>query len=371
MRMVLIAASAAALVAAGGAGAQRMVTPGPGMGYAQPAMSHVGAPMMRTPGMVGQPGRSTAAGSRWGSKIDGRWWAGANAPGGWHSYRRLSRGSRLPGYWSSPSFFINDWSIYGLGEPPAGYNWARYYDDAVLIDDRGQVYDSVNGLNWDQYESGYIDGGGSAGYGADYGAGYAAPAATAYPPQPGYAQPAYAEPGYAQPGAVYPGPAYVERRNSGVGGALVGAAAGGVAGNLIGGRGHRVEGTLIGAGVGGVAGYAIDRSQTHRVPVAPAQPYGYADGGYPHGQGAGYAPPPAFAPPPPGAGGVWHSPDGGTTISTTSVGGYNGGSTTVVTVQTAPVVTTTTTEIVEDNVTYSRHRPVRHKWVRKPACGCR
>lgn len=359
MRMVMIAASAAALVAAGDAGAQRMVTRGPGAGYV----------------MAPAP-RPTAAGSRWGSNVNGRWWAGANAPGGWHGYHHLSRGSVLPGYWTSPSFFVNDWSTYGLGEPPAGYNWTRYYDDAVLTDDRGQVYDSVNGLNWDQYASG-------SGYNGDYGASmgttYAAPA-PAYPSQAyatsgypapsgyaqsGYAQSGYAQPGYAQPGYAQPGPAYVERRNSGVGGAVVGAVAGGVAGNLIGGRGHRVEGTLIGAGVGGVAGYAIDRSQTHRAPVAQGAPYGYPAGGY--APGAGYAPPP----PPPGPGRVWQSPDGGTVVSTTSVGGYNGGSTTVVTVQTAPVVTTTTTEIVEDDVTWTHHRPVKHKWVRKAACGCR
>ncbi len=37
--------------------------------------------------------------------------------------------------------------------------------------------------------------------------------------------------------------------------------AGGIAGNLIGGRGNRLAGTLIGGGLGAAAGYAIDRAE--------------------------------------------------------------------------------------------------------------
>ena len=43
-------------------------------------------------------------------------------------------------------------------------------------------------------------------------------------------------------------------------GALIGAAAGGVIGNVVARRGDRLGGTLLGAGVGAVAGMAIDRA---------------------------------------------------------------------------------------------------------------
>ena len=376
MRMVMIAASALALLAADGAGAQRMVTSGPGVGGGVGRGSGAGY-YPTAPHATGYvPPRG--AGARWGSRVNGHWWAGVNAPGGWNAYRRPVRGWNLPSYWIAPSFGIADWSSYGLGQPPAGYGWTRYYDDAVLIDGNGRVYDCVSGVDWER-GGGYAYDDGAAGYDGGYpatsgyaGAGYVQPTygqstyAPAYPPAPG---PYAATAGYA-PGASYAAPpAYEERRSNGVGGALVGAAVGGVAGNVIAGRGNRLAGTLIGAGAGGVAGYAIDKSSRRRVPVAPREGYGYPPPpppAYPPAYPvATYAPPP---PPPP----VWHSPDGGTSVTTTSVGGYYGGSTTVVTVQTAPVVTTTTTEIVEDAVTYTRARhPVRHKWVRRrPACGC-
>ena len=126
--------------------------------------------------------------SRWGSRIGGFWWAGVQAPGGWNGYTRIKRGKRLPGYWVSPNYIINDWQLYGLGAPPAGYYWSRYYNDAVLIDGYGTVYDSIGSVDWDRYQGGYA-------YDEDYagGDGYAG-----YPaPQGG--------PGY---GAPYPAPGY-------------------------------------------------------------------------------------------------------------------------------------------------------------------
>lgn len=90
--------------------------------------------------------------SRWGGHLGGRWQGGVHAPGGWKAYRRPSRGWVLPSYWYAPSFFISDYATYGLGAPPHGYNWSRYYDDAVLVDAHGRVYDSVNGVDWDRYD---------------------------------------------------------------------------------------------------------------------------------------------------------------------------------------------------------------------------
>jgi Ni/Co efflux regulator RcnB len=92
---------------------------------------------------------------RWGSKIGGRWSGGMEAPGGWKAYRRPHRGTSLPGYWISPSFYIGDFGTYGLASPPPGYHWSRYYDDAVLIDDYGRVDDVVGDLDWDRIDLAY------------------------------------------------------------------------------------------------------------------------------------------------------------------------------------------------------------------------
>jgi len=339
MRSVIIMAAGLATAMTGAADAQRVVTRGPGAGYPVPGP---GGPVVhpsagRVP-IAGQPG-----GSRWGSRIDGRWWGGANAAGGWGAYRRPVRGYALPRYWVSPRFYVNDWQAYGLRQPAYGYNWVRYYDDAVLIDSHGSVFDSRSGLDWDRLDGGYE----------------------------GYATDGYADNrGY-------------DRRDNGLGGAAIGAVAGGVAGNLIAGRGNRLGGTLIGAGVGAAAGYAIDKAEDRGryddrrgVPVAPpsgagyAPPAGYADGGYADG-GYDYPPPPVAHP------ADWVSPDGRTTVTTTTAGygtGYwGGGGTTTVVVQSAPVVTTTTTtEVIEDHVTYTRApaRKVR-SWKPKTRCYCR
>jgi len=91
----------------------------------------------------------------WGGRVGGRWIGGARAPGGWSAYRRPVRGWALPGYWLAPSFYITDWSDYGLGEPPYGYHWSRYYDDAVLVDQYGRVMDCTPGIDWgDGYDQG-------------------------------------------------------------------------------------------------------------------------------------------------------------------------------------------------------------------------
>lgn len=47
-------------------------------------------------------------------------------------------------------------------------------------------------------------------------------------------------------------------------GAIIGALGGGLAGNVIAGRGDRTEGTLIGAGVGAVAGHQIAKSNAKK-----------------------------------------------------------------------------------------------------------
>ena len=198
MHKAVLLGAVAMLTIAGSAQAQA-----PGAGYPQPGMQVQRPPMP-------QPPRAPMAGRRWGSQVGGRWWGGANAPGGWAAYRQPSRGYRVPSYWIAPRFYVSDWSRYGLYAPTGGYNWVRYYDDAVLIDGSGNVSDWRGGLAWD---------------GADY--------------------------------------AYDERRDggsSGIGGAVAGAVVGGVVGNVVAGRGNRLGGTLIGAGVGTALGYGVDRA---------------------------------------------------------------------------------------------------------------
>ena len=51
-----------------------------------------------------------------------------------------------------------------------------------------------------------------------------------------------------------------QRCRDGDGGTIVGALAGGLAGNAIGGRGNRTLGTILGGAVGAIAGRSIDRA---------------------------------------------------------------------------------------------------------------
>ena len=135
----------------------------------------IGGPMTPAQGYPRQPYPTQPnagpyqGGGRWGGSVGGRWSGGTYAPGGWNAYRRPSRGFTLPSYWFASSFYIGDYAGYGLSAPPQGYRWQRYYDDAVLIDSRGRVRDSVDGLDWDA--GGYGGGGGYAS--SDYGYAYA------------------------------------------------------------------------------------------------------------------------------------------------------------------------------------------------------
>ena len=106
-----------------------------------------------SPVMQHHPMGQRWSGQHWGSRIQGRWWGGWRAPGGWGAYRAPVRGWVLPRYWIAPQFYVVDWRGYGLPQPPAGYRWSRYYDDAVLSDDRGSVYDSIGGVAWDRYDA--------------------------------------------------------------------------------------------------------------------------------------------------------------------------------------------------------------------------
>ncbi|MDF2494081.1 RcnB family protein [Sphingomonas sp.] len=213
---------------------------------------------------------------RWGESTGARWWAGDRAPGGWEAYRRPLRGWALPTYWVSPDWRVNDWATYGLPRPPEGYVWSRHYDDAVLIDPRGSVYDTIGGVEWDQHDDVVLD-------------------YVNVRDLPGYDGLAYST-AAAAPGTSYdaPRPSRAAARDSCAGGAAIGAAAGGVAGAAVAGGGNRVGGALIGGGVGAATGYAVDKAEDRgRVPPPPPPP--------PQTQpryGADYPPPPSGYVPP-------------------------------------------------------------------------
>ncbi|OYY71778.1 MAG: hypothetical protein B7Y47_06780 [Sphingomonas sp. 28-63-12] len=190
---------------------------GPSTYLPQQGVGQSGLPPMRTSRASGPMQRlpmPRLQGQRWGGQIGGRWIGGVQAPGGWGGYRRPGRGFALPRYWIAPSFFIGNYASYGLAPPPSGYSWSRYYDDAVLIDGSGRVYDSVSGIGWegqdrsddDRYDDGSRDHRRDDRRDDDrryrdppppYGAPYAAPYPPAYPSAAPVVQPLYPH-GYTQ-----------------------------------------------------------------------------------------------------------------------------------------------------------------------------
>jgi Ni/Co efflux regulator RcnB len=66
-------------------------------------------------------------------------------------YRHIQRGGVVPNRWWGPNVQVRNWRMYGFPQPFAGGRWIRYYDDALLIDGAGRVYDSRPGWDWDRY----------------------------------------------------------------------------------------------------------------------------------------------------------------------------------------------------------------------------
>src|SRR4051794_750125 len=79
----------------------------------------------------------------------GTWHGGTVGPRG--HFRHMQRGFIVPQFWWGPQFTINNWQMYGFGDPGADGRWIRYYDDAYLIDHDGRIRDSREGLDWDRY----------------------------------------------------------------------------------------------------------------------------------------------------------------------------------------------------------------------------
>ncbi|UVO54847.1 RcnB family protein [Sphingomonas sp. SUN039] len=187
---------------------------------ARPAMPPMGQPQMPP---MGRPGPMPGpGGDRWGA-----------VPGGWGAYRAPAYGYTLPPYWTAPTYYISDYGAFGLPAPAWGFGWSRYYDDMVLTDRWGRVYDWRDGRDM---------------RGDDRGD---------YRPR--------------------------KRDKSGIVGAVIGGAVGALTGNLIAGAGSRLAGSLIGGGLGALAGQAIDSGKI-------GGRDGYDDGRYGRGghYGGGY-----------------------------------------------------------------------------------
>ncbi|MGL5838376.1 MAG: RcnB family protein [Sphingorhabdus sp.] len=353
---------------------------------------------------TGHGPRPHMGGHRWGHRMNGRWFAGFYAPGGWGGYRTPFRGYILPSYWVNPTYSIGNYRAYGLYAPQPGYGWSRYYDDAVLRDGHGYVQDYRSGVEWDRYEGGYAPDGGfdrpeyGPAIGADRGVyNFEGQAAPTYSGEDGgrytydgdWTEGRYVErdgrvfegqwegrvtrngeAGYAPAGAPYAPPAAgsvpyqgyatprgyedYERclRNRGVAGGAIGAIIGGVAGNRIAGRGNRTIGTIIGGAAGALAGAGIEKSMNKCKKYLPRDEYAYARGDYP-ARAPAY-PPQGYYPQ-----GYYYYPQPAVTTITIE-----------------PAVTTTTTVTEE---VYYETVPVKRKAVRKwkpkpqakPRCVCR
>lgn len=126
------------------------------IGLATPAMAVGSGATLPIMGKSFSGGRPVHAGMhrgtvvhRWGPRVQGRWFAGWYAPGGWGAYQRPVVGYVLPSYWTRPAYRIGNYGNYGLPAPVAGYGWSRYYDDAVMIDNHGRVRDHRSDIDWD------------------------------------------------------------------------------------------------------------------------------------------------------------------------------------------------------------------------------
>lgn len=69
----------------------------------------------------------------------------------------LRAGARLAGHWLSSRFRVRDHRRYGFADSFHGGHWVRVYNDAVLIDGGGRIYDVRRGLDWDRYGDRWSD----------------------------------------------------------------------------------------------------------------------------------------------------------------------------------------------------------------------
>lgn len=327
-------------------------------------------------------------------------------------YRRPHRGFVLPRYWVQPTFYLSNFGSYGLSAPSNGHYWSRYYDDAVLTDNRGYVQDYRSDINWDggpdrtgdyrEPEYGPSMQPDATAYNWNDDVAFAAPDGSSYrydgewdgeyvdpqgrvfegdwsgrvtrrdgaeapgfpagrqdsvytgPPERRYSQEYTGPPerGYSDEYDVPRGYENYERclKSNGLKGAAIGALFGGIAGNRIAGRGNRTGGSLIGAGVGGLLGVAAEKAQNKCGHHRPRHE--------PHPRGP-YYPPQNYYPQHHGwQGGYYYYPQAP-----------------MVTVTVAPGASHTTTTVTEEVYyeTVKTYRKPARKWKPKPKprCICR
>ncbi|HYV87718.1 MAG TPA: RcnB family protein, partial [Candidatus Polarisedimenticolia bacterium] len=67
-------------------------------------------------------------------------------PQGWY-YQRWTYGEILPGIFWSQQYWLPNYAEFGLLDPPYGYVWVRYGNDALLIDvESGQILSVEYGI---------------------------------------------------------------------------------------------------------------------------------------------------------------------------------------------------------------------------------
>ena len=67
-------------------------------------------------------------------------------PQGWYAHR-WTYGERLPSAFFVRDYWVTDYVSFGLDEPPQGYVWVRYGNDALLIDQyTGQIAEVEYGV---------------------------------------------------------------------------------------------------------------------------------------------------------------------------------------------------------------------------------
>jgi Ni/Co efflux regulator RcnB len=62
-------------------------------------------------------------------------------------YRTWRLHEILPPIFLSETYFLDDYSAFGLPDAPYGYQWIRVGDDALLVSlDTGEIVDEVRGV---------------------------------------------------------------------------------------------------------------------------------------------------------------------------------------------------------------------------------
>lgn len=150
----------------------------PAAAFAEPSSAPGAMPTLPLRPPPGAHGMAPAAPMHWRAPPRPRGWIWGQ-PGWWGgSYQPAMRGYILPSYWLSPAYVIPEPGAYGFADAGQGRRWVRYYNDAVLVDGRGLIHESVHDVAWDRYSYGPVPAyaGGArdmaSAYGAEYDYGY-------------------------------------------------------------------------------------------------------------------------------------------------------------------------------------------------------